>query len=326
MPKLLFEMAELAYNIPAWFRLRSALGNGPYDLLYERYSTFLFAGALTARAKGCAFLVEFNEVSGLHERLRRQHFPRICAWIERRIVARCDAAHAVSSYLGERLVQIGLPRDRLVVAPNGFETTRIRLTRNRDEMRRRYGLDQCVVLGFAGWFVSWDRLDFLAGAFVQLAQKHEHLKLCLVGDGEPVSALRNDLERLGFAARLVHTGAVPRSEVYDHLQMFDIGILPHSNLFGSPMIMLELMGLRVPIVAPKLPPILDVQVDEKTALLFEPLMLQECVERVSRLVLSPDLRQSLADSAFRRLVDDHSWTSTGLKILSVLATQPSSAR
>jgi glycosyltransferase involved in cell wall biosynthesis len=318
MPKWLFELAEIAYNFPAWLRLRSVLGHGKYDLLYERYATFLFAGALAARTHRCAFLVEFNEVSGLTERLRHQLFPRICAWVERRVVARCDAAHAVSSFLGDRLVEIGLPRERLAVAPNGFERAKIRLTRSRDEMRRTYGLEDSVVLGFAGWFVAWDRLDFLAEVFTDVAASHPDLKLCLVGDGEPVDAVKSALEAAGLASRFVHTGPVPRSEVYDHLQMFDIGILPHSNVFGSPMIMLELMGLRVPIVAPKLPPIEDVQKADETALLFDPLNRRECVEQVSRLVRSPDLRRSLSETAFRMLVEDHTWIRTAEKILSVL--------
>jgi glycosyltransferase involved in cell wall biosynthesis len=317
-PKWLFEIAEILYNGAAWFRVRAALKRKRYDLVYERYAAYLFAGASAARRARCRFLLEVNDVSGVADRVRPQVFPRLCSWVERRLVARCDAAHAVSSYLGRRLLEIGLAPERLVVAPNGFERAKLKLTRERSEMRRQHGLEDALVLGFAGWFVAWDRLDFLVDVFRAAAAKHSGLKLCLVGDGEPMAGVRRAIEEAGLADRFVHTGPVPRSEVYDYLQMFDIGVLPHSNLFGSPMIMFELMALRVPVVAPRLPPIEDVHAGHETALLFEPLHQAECVERISQLAGSPTLRASVAEAALRALVERHTWTRTAEKILAVL--------
>lgn len=318
MPKWLFEIAEIVFNVPAYFRVRAALKRHKYDLLFERYATYMIAGALAARAAGCQFALEVNDVSGVADRVRPQLFPRLCAWVERRLIARCDLGHAVSSYLGERLIEIGLPRERLVVAPNGFQLERMRLAHDRDTMRRRYGLQDSLVLGFAGWFVGWDRLDFLIEVFAQLQRRHPQLKLCLVGDGKPMQAVRDTIRGTALEAAVVHTGAVPRTEVYDHIQMFDIGILPHSNLFGSPIIMFEMMGLKVPLAAPRLPPIQDVQRDGQTALLFEPLDLESCVRQVLRLVESAELRATLAERAFQKLVAEHTWTRTAERILAGL--------
>ena len=318
MPKWLFELAEMAYNLPAWFRLRSALRSKPYDIVYERYAAYLVAGSLAARQADCEFLLEVNDVSGVDDRVRPQVFPRACAWVERRLIARCERVHAVSSYLGERLIETGLPSNRLVVAPNGFEVASIRLTASRQNMRRKFGLDDSLVLGFAGWFVGWDRLDFLVDVFKELHQSYPQMRLCLVGDGEPLAEIKRTLHGTPLERLLVHTGPVPRGDVCNYIQMFDIGILPHSNLFGSPMIMFEMMALRMPIVAPKLPPIEDVQRDEQTALLFAPLNSTDCLRQVSRLADSAKLRRSLAESAYQTLVQDHSWKRTAEKIISGL--------
>jgi glycosyltransferase involved in cell wall biosynthesis len=318
MPKWLFEVAEILFNVPAYLRVRAALKQRKYDLLFERYATYMIAGALAARAAGCQFVLEVNDVSGVADRVRPQLFPRLCAWVERRLIARCDLAHAVSSYLGDRLLEIGLPRDRLVVAPNGFQLERVRLSQDRDAMRRRYGLQDSLVLGFAGWFVGWDRLDFLIEVFARAHERHPQLKLCLVGDGKPMQAIRDTIRGTALESMVVHTGAVPRNEVYDHIQMFDIGILPHSNLFGSPIIMFEMMGLKIPLAAPRQPPMQYVQRDGRTALLFDPLDLQSCVQQVLHLVENAELRRSLADRAFQKLVAEHTWNRTAERILSGL--------
>lgn len=315
MPTLVFELAEIGYNLPAWFKMRAALRARQYDLVLERYASYLVAGAIAARGAGCRFALEVNDVSGVANRVRRQIFPRLCQWFERRLLARCDLTHAVSSYLGDALVERGVPRERVVVAPNGFDLAKIGLSRDREEMRARYGLVGSTVVGFAGWFVDWDRLDFMVEVFAEARLAHPQLKLCLVGDGEPMPKVREMLRARSLEDALVHTGPVPRAEVYDYIRMFDIGLLPHSNLFGSPMIMFEMMGLGVAVIAPRLPPIMDVQADGATGLLFEPLTLRDCVRQLTRLAADTSLRQRIADAALRKLTTEHTWRRTAARIL-----------
>lgn len=318
LPGALFELAEVLYNVPAYFRLRRRLRADRYDLVFERYAFYLLAGAMAARHAGCLFALEVNEVSGVADRVRRQKFPRICSAAERWLFGRCDLAHAVSSYLGERLVEIGLPRQRLVVVPNGFDAARLRLGISRGEMRGRFGFENCVVVGFAGWFVPWDRLDFLLEAFSDVFRIYPQLRLCLVGEGDVARQLVGKLTGTPLEHAVVLTGGVPREQVYDHIQMFDIGILPHSNAFGSPIVMFEMMGLKIPVIAPQLPPIEDVHMSGDTALLFRPLDRKECVNHLSRMAGSPGLRRELAERAFAKLTAEHTWARTAQRILNAL--------
>ena len=49
LPEPLFELAELFYNLVAWFRLIIQISRRPVDLIYERYSLFMFISVLVAR-------------------------------------------------------------------------------------------------------------------------------------------------------------------------------------------------------------------------------------------------------------------------------------
>jgi glycosyltransferase involved in cell wall biosynthesis len=318
LPNWLFEIAELFYNVPAYFRVRRALAGGGYDLLFERYAFFMVAGVLAARSARCRFVLEINEVSGIPNRARKQSFPRLCAATERFLLRRCTLAHAVSSWLGERAVEAGLERRRLVVVPNGFEVSRLKRNRSRDEMRRKLGLDGGLVLGFAGWFDRWDRLDLLVDVFDELRRQHGDLKLCLVGAGPAAAELHTRVAASAHAADIVLTGAVPRQEVYDYVQTFDIGVLAHSNVFGSPIVMFEMMGLSIPLVLPALPPIEDVHRDGETALIFPPLDTAALRAQLDKLLGDRPLREALAARAHQLLVSRHTWRDTASRILAAL--------
>ncbi len=320
LPNWLFEIAEMLYNIPEAGRVRGALRAGRYDLVFERYAFFMLAGARAAHSAGCSFLLEANEVSGIPGRARRQSFPRLCAAMERRLIRRCTLAHAVSSYLGDRLVDAGLDRSRLAVVPNGFDVGRLKLHEDRDSMRRKLGFSaDAIVIGFAGWFDHWDRLDLLLEAFGELRRRFPQCRLCLVGAGPADGELRQKAAAMPCAADVLMTGAVARSAVYDHIQTFDIGILPHSNVFGSPIVMFEMMALRIPLVLPRLPPIVDVHGDgggdAPTALLFEPLDQAGCLDALARLVQSGSLRRDVAQRAYDKLLREHTWRQTAQRIL-----------
>lgn len=315
LPNALFELAEIGYNVPAFFRLRRAMKRTSYDLVYERYAFYLLAGAVNARRFGAAFVLEANEVNGVELRVRPQTFPSLCRRFEAYLFGACTSIHTVSSYLKDRIIEQGVPAERVVVSPNAFDVQRIANRPVRSGLREQLNLAGKQVIGFAGWFSDWDRLDFLIDVFSKVRTVAPDAVLLLVGDGPMVSDLKNRCRSLGVDGHVVFTGPVPRAEVYDYIGLLDVAVLPHSNRFGSPMVMFEFMGMRVPIVAPVLEPISDVQVHGQTALLFPPLDEGECVRAITSLLRDPQLRARLASAAFDKLQAEHTWQRNAQRII-----------
>ena len=315
LPNALFELAEIVYNVPAWWRLRRVLATQNFDLVYERYAFYLLAGAMLARSHGIPFVLEANEVSGIEHRARRQSFPWLCAGFERLLFARCVAVHTVSSHLKKRILRQGLDPARVHVVPNAFNVDKVKGRTRKPELVEQYGLAGKTVFGFVGWFDHWDRLDLLIDVYADLLPRHPQARLLLIGDGPVTPSLRERARERGVEDKVIFTGAVPRQQVFDYISMLDIAVLPHSNDFGSPVVMFEFMGLRIPVVAPRLEPILDVQRDNETALLFDPLDRQQCMAAIERLLQSPDLRTRLAEQAWAQLVAEHTWQRNASHIL-----------
>lgn len=325
LPNALFELAEIGYNGPAALRLRRELKRQRYDLVYERYAFYLLAGAFLARRHGIPFVLEANEVSGIAHRARRQSFPRLCSVFERWLFGRCTAIHTVSSHLGRRILRQGVPPDRVHVVPNAFDPGRVVRREDKAALAARLGLEGRTTLGFAGWFDAWDRLDLLIDVFNGLKRAHPGIALLLVGDGPVMGALQEQVRARGLERDVVFTGAVPRQNVYDFMALLDVAVLAHSNDFGSPVVLFEFMGLGIPVVAPRLEPILDVLVPEQTALLFDPLDAKGLAGALDRLLRNPDERRALATRARTRLLSEHTWDRNAARILASAGLVPAEA-
>ncbi len=315
LPAPLFELAEIGYNLVAWWRLRKILSAQRYDLIYERYAFYLIAGAWMARRRGIRFVLEANEVNGIEQRARLQVFPRLCGCFERFLFVRCDAILPVNSYLARLIEQRGADKARVRVVPNAIDPQLLQSSPRRPDLLTRYGLHGRTVVGFAGWFDHWDRLDMLLHAVHRLRPAYPGLAALLIGDGPMAEQLRAKARELGLENDVVVTGAVPRTEVHDHLALLDVAVLPHSNIFGSPIVLFELMARRVPVVAPRLPGIQDVLEDDVSVLLFDPLDESALTQTVDRMLSAPFLRRRLASVAYDQLARRHTWHHNAQRIL-----------
>ena len=317
LPNALFELAEVMYNVPAARRLEKALQAEAYDIVYERYAFYLLAGAFKAAKYKIPFVLEANEVSGIRDRARRQTFEQLCRRFEHSLFQRCAGILTVSSHLRDRILANGVGPASVRVVPNAIDIEKFSAVKRDSALVDQLGIDGKLVMVVAGWFDKWDRLDFLMTALARIIVKFPDTILMVVGDGPVLAAARSRASELGLNKHVVFTGAVPRKDVLRYLCLADIAVLPHSNEFGSPVVMFEFMGLHIPVVAPRLAPIEDVHIDGETALLFTPLDIEGLVEKLTAFLVSPELRLNVALRAYKKLVREHTWEQNARQILDV---------
>lgn len=319
MPGFLFEFAEIIYNIPAYYRLNKILKNGDYDLIYERYAFFLIAGAMLAKKYKIPFVLEANEVNGIKGRARKQYLKSLCIFFEKRLFILSSRIITVSSFLSElieqRLTGCKFKGD-VVIAPNAIDISKIPYKYKSSDLLSKYAVtpDQQVI-GFAGWFDDWDRLDIFVRMIYALRSKGHDLVGLLVGDGVGVPEAKALAEELGIDRQVIFTGAVTRQDIYSHLSLFDVAVFPHSNEFGSPVVMFEFMALKIPIVAPKLLPIMDVLTNKENCLLFDVLDEVELLDHVERFLTDKVYANKLSDNAYNLILNKHTWINNASLIV-----------
>ena len=65
----------------------------------------------------------------------------------------------------------------------------------------------------------------------------------------------------------------------------------------------------------KLLPITDVLTDMQQAVLFDVLAMSELEQKLQKLILNPELQTRLADAAFERLMQKHTWHNNAQAII-----------
>jgi glycosyltransferase involved in cell wall biosynthesis len=198
LPGALGELAELAYNLPAWWRLRRAARAFQPDFIYERCNLYFLAGALVSRGIGLPLFLEVNSPLA-EERARfgglRLH--RLAAALERWTWRSATRILPVTRVLGDRLVAAGVAPDRVRVVPNGVVLDRF--------PPRRVSSADASVLGFVGFVRPWHGLDAVIDALASEPAARD-TSLVIVGDGPALPALQGHAAALGVADRVRFTG------------------------------------------------------------------------------------------------------------------------
>jgi glycosyltransferase involved in cell wall biosynthesis len=312
-PQPVFELLEVGYNAYAFAKLQGALRAKKYDAIYERYAFFCFAGAFLARWFKVPLILEVNEISGI-ERNRAQSFTRLTSWLERRILKRASAIMVVSSFLREELIKRGAAPDKIKIIPNAVNPDSFKPDTDCDEVRERYGLEDKFCIGFLGHFAHWDRLDLLIAAVKRLRAMHRNVHLLLVGDGNVRAELEEQVRAEGLEDAVTFTGMVPHDQIPEFIQTFDLCVLPHSNPFGSPLVMFEFMAMAKAIMVPDVGPVLDVIVHDENGHVFSNGDVDEIVEGVKYLIDHPEERARLGANARRTVEENYTWKDNARRV------------
>lgn len=317
-PNKLFRIAELVYGGTAFWKLARVLRRERYDLLYERYAYFNFGGAVASKLFGIPLILEVNIVTTLND-VRRLEFARIARYIEDRLLRSADAIFVVSDFLKDHLVARGVDRGKIHVQPNAFSAAGERAPDDgkavKESLERQ--MSGAVVIGFLGRLVPWYRLDCLLKVFHSIHGRHPDTCLVLVGDGSERAVLESMADELGIGERVHFCGEVSHGEALSLLGVFDIGVLPSTNHWGSPMKLFEYMGMGVPVVAPDLDAVTSVMRDGAHGRIF-PFDDFAAMERaLEGLIVDPTLREQMGENARAHVMANHTWDGVARHIMSV---------
>lgn len=318
LPGVLFEFMELGYNLLTWLRMRAAIGRLRPQLVYERYSLFLFASVWMARRRGIPLVLEIND-SALVERVRPLWLKGLARRIEGWCLRHCSGLVFISSYFRDQAEAAYGAIAPSVISPNAADLKRFDPTRfDRDALRRERGLDGRVVCGHIGVFAHWHGLDaFIEAISARLAEAPQ-LSLVLVGDGRTLPAVRARVAEQGLADRVLLPGRVAHDEIASWIACMDYAVLPDSNKYGSPMKLFELMAMGVAVVAADYAPVAEVIADGRTGWLFPHGDSAACVQRVLDLAARADERQRVGAAARAYIARERQWRNNAEELLTLV--------
>jgi glycosyltransferase involved in cell wall biosynthesis len=238
---------------------------------------------------------------------------RIFRETERALAKHSTRLIAVGPQVRDDLVGLG------VAAPEKFSVirlgidleSRILLDDRRAEFRRLFGIpEERFVVGWIGRMTAIKRVPDILVSFKKLRDSGVDATLCLVGDGPDRIAAEELAASLGIVRDTLFVGY--QRDVAPYYAFFDTLVLPSANE-GTPVVAIEALAARRPVVATRVGGIPDVVSDGVDGFLVEVGDTDALAERLRRLAQDPELRRTMGAAGrahavpryrVERLVDD----------------------
>ncbi len=301
---------------PANKMLRSLLEQtGPFDLVYERYSLWSYAGMEYAKSAGVQGLLEVNApLIEEQARYRRLEDPVGAENVARRVFGAARLLFAVSTGVVNYLARYPETNGKVHRVPNGVNPARFPQNIN-PSLPAKSGT---FTVGFVGSLKPWHGLNILTEAFMFLNNKAPNARLLVVGDGPELMNLVKDLQAKNLLASTVFAGTVAPSEIPGLLASMDVGVAPYPNLddfYFSPLKVYEYMAAGLPVVASRLGDLSELIQDGVNGFLVSPGDPVALTAVLDRLRSDEDLRIRIGRAARSSMLPSHSWDTVVRRML-----------
>jgi len=318
LPDLLFEIIQILYNVVAYLRIKHAYRPSRFDAIYERYSTFSFAGAIFAKRYNIPIILEVNNTTSFGT-IRHLALKRFAGYVERKVLCAADSVITVSSEFKRLLVKSGVQAYRISVMHNAVDPKVFSYNISGLPIREKYNLSDKSVVGFVGSMVPWHGLQSLLKCAQDMSKEYGKVCFLLVGDFRNLSP---ELMKIadGLDDCIIFTDKVPHHEIPKYIAAMDVAIMPNSNSYGSPMKVFEYMAMGKPTIAPDLAPLREIITHGVNGLLIRPGDPEDMKSKIIKLMSNSELRNRLGRNAVNSIMSNHTWDINSRKIVHIFDT------
>lgn len=301
--------AEQAFIVANNSLLKLLRSEGPFDLIYERYSLFSSAAMQYAQATRTPSVLEVN--SPLIEEQARYRLLVHQGEAEEMTEQAIRSAGTVIA-VSEQVASFARPYraagDEVFVVPNGVDIRRFENCQLPRPERAAGGL----TIGFVGTLKQWHGVADLVAAFGKLGGEHPSTRLLIVGDGPEREALAQQVAALPdtIARRVEFAGAVPPQQIPSLLARMDIAVAPYGQLtdfYFSPLKIYEYMAAGLPTVTSDVGELPELINEGVTGLIYPAGNIAALASSLSALMQSSELRCRLGLAALECVSQHCTW-------------------
>lgn len=237
----LYEVANLKHPFLQYKQIMEILKKNKYDMTYFNISTAISIIGPYAAYK-----------SGVKKRAIHSHSSgNDCESLWKRKIL--DAIHSIgklflykygneyygcSKAAGKWLFPKSIVEsERFTIIYNAVDLKKFRFNKLvREQLRKKYKVEECLVIGHVGNFNYQKNHVFLIKIFSELVKIDPLAKLMLIGNGVNYVQIKDMVEKLNLQDKVEFMGW--RSDISDLYQMMDIFVLP-SRFEGLPIVGVE---------------------------------------------------------------------------------------
>jgi glycosyltransferase involved in cell wall biosynthesis len=226
-------------------------------------------------------------------------------WLERAVISpRTDLRYCVSrSILEQRRDRDGVPASKLRLIGNGTPVP---------APRQRSGANTPGLIGAVGRFVRQKNYPLLLDAVAELRRRGYAPRVCLLGDGPEMAALRDRIARLDLEPLVDMPGMDTNTDRW--YRRFDYYV-SSSDEEGQPVALLEAMSYGLPIVATDVGAISATLADGRDGLVVPRGDAAALADALARFLDDGELADRCGVAARRRVIEEFSIDAIAQKYL-----------
>ena len=210
--------------------------------------------------------------------------------MDRMVLKRFDALAAVSDAVALRLLQSGVPAEKIRIIANGIDVGAF----ERGKALPSVSVSGGKVVGVVARLDLQKGFEYLLRAIHELCTTFHALKVMIVGEGPDRQEIEDLVQEYGLQSNVVLAGQ--QSDMPGVYAAMDIFVLPSLDE-GLPMTVLEAMAAGRPVVATRVGAIPGVIKDGENGLLVDPRDTAGLRDAIARLLSDPDLCRRIGDKA-----------------------------
>ncbi|MHB1328111.1 MAG: glycosyltransferase [Gemmatimonadales bacterium] len=286
----------------AYRQVAAAIRARQIDVLHTHNTQALLDGVLASFAGRRPRQIHTDHGRAWPDRLRYRVFEHLAS---RRVHAMVGVSEATTANLRR---YEWIHRGKLHTILNGIDPTPFDTPLDRDVKRRELGAEgRFPLLGVAARLTDQKGHRFLLESVARLKDQFPSLLLLICGEGELEGDLRATTEALGIQDHVRFAGV--RLDLHDILRVLDLFVLS-SVWEGLPMVLLEAMAARCPIVSTAVGGIAAAFQNGVTASLVAPSDPGALADAIAALSADAERRKAQADAA--RAVFEASYSAAAM--------------
>jgi len=242
--------------------------------------------------------------------------------IEQRAFEKADAVSCICAGLKADLIKRGIPESKIYVTPNAVDIKNFkpRYTRN-EELEASLNLENKKVVAFVGTFFKYEGLSYAIDAISQISKNRDDIHLLLVGAGNELDNLKQQVTSLNLEKFVTFVGRVPFEQVSEYYSLADVMVFPRESIrlteLVTPLKPLESMAQFKPVIASDIGGHRELIEHNKTGFLFSADDAQALAESILNVIDDEKLLTAVSNKGLEFVTEERNWLNTAKQYLPV---------
>jgi len=213
------------------------------------------AGFQVARKKSVPLIVDCDDYEAESNRTGFPLQKAILKFFENSLPKKADLVTTNTHFNKVRMQKLGINEGKIFYLPNGVDAERFQPVSNEvlRILRQSLGLGDNKVVAYLGSLnLANHPVDLLIRSFAIISQKHENVRLLIVGGGGDMERLQNQVRDLKIEESVVFTGRVEPNEINAYYQLADISVDPVNDTLADrgrcPLKIFESWQMGIPVI------------------------------------------------------------------------------